>query len=479
MSENNLRARAKTGVLWGTVERFGTQGVQFLFSLILARLLSPSDYGIIAMPLIFLTIAQVFIDSGFANALIRKPDLRDEDLSTALYFSIIVGLFFYLLLYFTSPLIAEFYNTPILADILKVTALTTLFTPLCTVQQAILTKNVNFKVQARISIIGALVGGILGVGMALKGYGVWSLAVSQALTAFIRTVLLWIWTRWYPRSKWNHNSFKYLWGYGSKLLAAGILDTIYQNIYPLIIGKFYNANSLGFYTRAQQLAYLPTSNVYGIIRRVTFPLLSEIQEEEERLRSVFIKVLRISVYLMFSIMCFIAGASKPIITVLLTDKWSDSIIYLQILSIAMMFRPIDSLNLNLLTVKGRTDLFLKLEIIKKIAGVIILIISIFYGVLAICIGYLCYCFIEIIIDSYYSGKYYKLPLVLQLKAMMPHLLLASIIFASTFVLSSVLSNCYVSLTCDCIVTLLIFIVGSKLLKLKEYKDLLLLINRKK
>ena len=479
MSEPNLKQKAQKGVIWSAIERFSTQGVQFLFSIILARLLSPDDYGIIAMPLIFLAVAQVFIDSGFANALIRKPDLNEKDLSTALIFNVGVGVLCYIVLFIASPYIADFYNTPILSDILKVTSLSVLFTPLCTVQQAILTKSLNFKLQARVSVISAIVGGVIGVYMAYNGYGVWSLAVSQALTALMRVVLLWTWTKWYPNCGWSRFSFTYLWNYGSKLLFAGLIDTVYQNVYPLIIGKFYSAASLGYYTRAQQFAHLPTVNVYGIIRRVTFPLLSEIQNDRDTLVKVYLRILRISVFIMFPLMCFLAGSAKPIIIILLSEKWVDAIIFLQLLSFAMMWRPIDSLNLNLLTVTARTDLFLRLEIIKKVWGVIILFATIHWGVMAICIGYVFYSLSEIVIDSYYSGKTFSLGLFKQLRSIVPIIVMSAFILLTNLAVCYLVCNNYVSLSVNIFITISIVLVFCKVMKRDELNELLAMIKRMK
>lgn len=479
MSEQNLKQKAQKGVIWSAIERFSTQGIQFLFSIILARLLSPDDYGIIAMPLIFLAVAQVFIDSGFANALIRKPDLNEKDLSTALIFNVGVGILCYIVLFIASPYIADFYKTPILSDILKVTSLSVLFTPLCTVQQAILTKSLNFKLQARVSVISAIVGGTIGVYMAYNGYGVWSLAVSQTLTALMRVLLLWTWTKWYPNCGWSRCSFSYLWNYGSKLLFAGLIDTVYQNVYPLIIGKFYSAASLGYYTRAQQFAHLPTVNVYGIIRRVTFPVLSEIQNDRDRLAKVFLRILRISVFIMFPLMCFLAGSAKPIIIILLSEKWVDAIIFLQLLSFAMMWRPIDSLNLNLLTITARTDLFLRLEIIKKVWGIIILFATIHWGVMAICIGYVFYSLSEIVIDSYYSGKTYSLGLFRQLRNIVPIMVMSAFILLTNLAVCYFVSNNYISLSVNIFITISIVLVFSKVMKRDELNELFAMIKRKK
>ena len=239
MSEESLKNKTKYGLIWSSVERFGTQGIQFLFGVILARLLSPVEYGIIVMPMVFLALAQCFIDSGFSSALIRKQDINEEDYSTTFIFSIIVGSLCYIFLFLASPWIADFYGTPILSNILKVTALTVLINAMCVVQQTILTKKIDFKTQTYISITGAILSGIVGLWMAYNGFGVWSLVAQQVGSAAIRTILFLILVKWKVSFKWSQDSFLYLWGFGSKLLGVGIIETTYNNIQPIVIGKFY------------------------------------------------------------------------------------------------------------------------------------------------------------------------------------------------------------------------------------------------
>ena len=478
MADKSLKYRAKKGLIWSAVERFSTQGIQLIFSVILARLLSPSDYGIIAMPMIFLMIAQVFIDSGFANALIRKPDLTEKDLSTAFYFNILVGITCYLVLFISAPIIADFYETPILKDVLKVTALSTLFNPLCTVQQAILTKRIDFKTQANISVWCSLIGGIVGVYLAYTGYGVWALAFSQVVNSLLRIILLWTSTKWYPHTGWSMDSFHYLWNYGSKLLASGLLDTTYQNLYPLIIGKFYSAASLGYYTRAQHFAQMPSLTLSGILRRVTFPVLSELQDDDEKLGKGFERILRMTIFIIFPSMFIMIGSAKPLILFLLGEKWIDAVPFLQILSFALMWIPIDALNLNLLTIKGRTGLFLKLEILKKLIGIVLLIATIKMGLIWITCGYALYCFIEIITDSYYSGKFYNIGFFKQIRMMLPSLFLCLVIFFGTLCVNEVISVPIIALVIDLILSVLIILLISYLLKYKELNEVMTFIKQK-
>ena len=480
MQQESLKNKTQKGLAWSMIERFATQGVQFLFGIILARLLSPDDYGIIAMPLVFLAIAQCFIDSGFSGALIRKPELTENDLSTAFYFNIGVGVICYLILFFTSPLIADFYNTPILADLLKVTALATLFNPLCAVQQAILTKKIDFKTQAIVSLAGALVSGIVGLLMAYNGFGVWALVFQQVGGYVIRTVLLWMLCKWKPKRKWSWDSFHYLWGFGSKMLASGLLETIYSNIYPIVIGKYFSANDLGNYTRAQQFSNLPSSNVTGVLQRVTFPVLSSIQNEDERLARNYRKILKLSAFLIFPLMMMLSAVAGPLVRVLLTDKWEGCIILLQILCFSLMWYPIHAINLNLLTVKGRSDLFFRLEVIKKIMGVSIMVITIPHGIIWMVSGGIVSSMISLIINTYYTGKLIKVGYLKQMGDLLP-------VFGVAFVMWLVIHGCmflttniYAQLVMGCLVGCVVYIALAKLLLKSEWDDALSMVpNRLK
>lgn len=467
---DNLKQKTQKGLVWSFVERFSTQGIQFVFSVILARLLSPDDYGIIAMPLVFLSIAQCFIDSGFSGALIRKPDLTEDDLSTAFYFNIGVGTVCYLALFLASPLIADFYHTPVLADLLKVTALATLFNPLCAVQQAILTRKIDFRTQAVVSLSGAIVSGIVGLVMAYKGFGVWSLVCQQVGGNIIRTVLLWTMGRWVPKRRWSWESFRYLWGFGSKMLGSALLETTYNNIYPIVIGKFFSAGDLGNYTRAYQFASLPSSNVTGVLQRVTFPVLSTIQNEDDRLARNYRKILRLSAFLIFPMMLMLSAIADPLVRILLTDKWEGCIILLQIVCFSMMWYPIHAINLNLLTVKGRSDLFFRLEIAKKVVGVAIMCVTIPNGILWMVSGGIVGSMISLVINTYYTGKLIRVGYLEQMKDLLPifgvSLVMWLLIHASLWLTS----NLYIQLPLGILVGAIVYVVGAKWLLRSEWED---------
>lgn len=467
---DNLKSKTQKGLVWSFVERFATQGVQFLFGIILARLLSPEDYGTIAMPLVFLAIAQCFIDSGFSTALIRKPDLTEEDLSTAFYFNIGVGVICYFALFLTSPLIADFYNTPILTDLLKVTALATLFNPLCAVQQAILTRKIDFKTQAIVSLSGAIVSGSVGLVMAYSGYGIWSLVFQQVGGYVIRTILLWILGRWKPKRKWSWESFRYLWGFGSKMLGSALLDTTYNNIYPIVIGKFFSANDLGNYTRAQQFATLPSSNVTGVLQRVTFPVLSKIQNEDERLARNYRKILKLSAFLIFPMMLMLSAIADPLVRVILTDKWKGCIILLQIVCFSMMWYPIHAINLNLLTVKGRSDLFFRLEIFKKVCGVCVMCVTIPHGIIWMVSGGIVSSMIALVINTYYTGKLINVGYLRQMGDLLPIFGISFFMWLVIHVFLWLTSNIYIQLPLGIFAGLLVYIVCARVLLKSEWED---------
>lgn len=470
MTEQNLKSKTKKGLAWSIIERFATQGIQFLFSIILARLLSPDDYGVIAMPLVFLAIAQCFIDSGFSMALIRKPDLTEDDLSTAFYFNIGVGIVCYAILFVTSPLIADFYNTPILSDLLKVTALATLFNPLCAVQQAILTRKIDFKTQAIVSLSGAIVSGIIGLAMAYNGYGVWSLVFQQVGCYIIRTSLLWILGGWKPRKRWSWDSFHYLWGFGSKMLGAGLLDTTYNNIYPIVIGKFFSANDLGNYTRAQQFSTLPSSNITGVLQRVTFPVLSTIQNENERLARNYRKILKLSAFLIFPLMMMLSAIADPLVRVLLTDKWEGCIILLQIICFNMMWYPIHAINLNLLEVKGRSDLFFKLEVIKKIVGVSILCITIPHGIIWMVYGGIVGSLVSLIVNTHYTGKIIQVGFNIQMGDLLPIFVVSMVMWGIIHILNMYITNSCIQLVGGVLVGIIVYLILACIFLQSEMKE---------
>ncbi|MCD8236256.1 MAG: lipopolysaccharide biosynthesis protein [Prevotellaceae bacterium] len=443
MSE--IRRQTLSGVKWSAIERFSVQGIQFLLGLIIARILSPSDYGVVAVLGIFMAVSQSFIDSGFSNALIRKIDRMEVDFSTVFYFNIVVGIICYVIMYVAAPLIAVFFKQPLLTDITRVLSLNLFLSSLTVVQVAKLTIKIDFKTQGIINLVATLLSGALGVYWAWKGYGVWTLVYQSVTGSVIRTLLLWGLSRWRPQLVYSWKSFQNLFSYGSKLLASGLLHTVYSEMSTIAIGRYYTTEDLGNYARGQAFSSLPSSNITGILQRVTFPILARIQNEEEHLVEVYRKYIKLTSMCIFFLMVLLAALAKPLVLCVLTDKWSGAVIFLQIFCFAMMFDHICQLNLNLLQVKGRSVLFLKLEIIKKIIAVGILLVSIPWGVLAICISKIIYTQIAVYINTYYTGKLFYLGYMQQMRDFMPYLGLSLVACSLVWVLSLVVENNFVLL----------------------------------
>ena len=418
----SLKQKTFKGVIWSAVERFSTQGVQFLFGILLARLLTPNDYGMIAMLTIFMAVSQTFIDSGFGNALIRKPDRNEADKATVFFFNIFMAVACYGVIFLAAPLVAQFYKMPQLTDILRVLALNLIILAFGSIQRLNLTIDLNFKTLAKVSFVGAVVGGSAGLVCAYNGLGVWSLVVQQMTTMTTRVILFWTLVHWRPKTFFNKTSFKSMFGFGSKLLASGLLNTLYDNIYDLIIGKVFSASTLGNYSRASHFANFPSSNITGIFQRVTFPVLSKVQDDPEKLRKGYLKFLNMATLVIFPLMIGLAAVAKPFILLVLTDKWVEVILILQIICIAQMWYPVHAINLNILQVMGRSDLFLKLEIIKKIEGIIVLCITLPHGIIVMCFGQWFNACFGLVINTYYSGKLLNAGLLPQLKMYIPTIL---------------------------------------------------------
>ena len=478
MSEQTLKQATTKGLFWSSVERFSNQGVQFVFSIILARLLSPSDYGIIAMVTIFFAVAQSFVDSGFSNALVRKTDRVEEDLSTCFYFNIGVGIIAYIVLFLIAPLVANFYNQPILSPIIRITGLEVMLNSLCVVQQALFTIKIDFKSQAKITLSATVISGIVGIILAYQGYGIWALVWQGVASSIVRMGLLWLMSKWRPRTGFSKSSFNYLFGYGSKLLASGLLDTIYNNIYPIVIGKFYNPAQLGNYSRALGWAQLPSANITSILQRVTFPVLSAIQDDTLRLQNSYRRLLKLSAFIVFPLMMGLAAIASPLIRVILTAKWDGCVLYLQILCFALMLYPIHAINLNLLQVKGRSDIFLRLEIIKKIIGVVILIITIPLGITAMCLGMVFSSIICLIVNTYYTSRFIDVGLLTQLKDLRIILINSLVMGGGIYILTSFIDIEGLKLVMGIVIGFLLYFIGSFYFSKAELQEVISLIKKK-
>lgn len=476
---DSLKSKTVKGVMWSSIDRFTTQGISFVFSMLIARMLLPSDYGVIGMLTIFMAVSQCFINSGFGTALVRKNDRTEEDFCTVFYFNIVVACICYSLLFFASPYIARFYDLPLLESVTKVWGLNLIISSLAGIQDAQLTIAINFKSRAKISVITTLFTGVVGLWLAYRGYGVWALVFQTLSSNILRTILLWSIVRWMPKLIFSWQSFKGLFSFGSKLLASGLLETIYNNIYTLVIGKCFSASSLGVYSRADNLAQYPSSNITYVLQSVTFPVLSTIQDDEVRLSDAYKRFIRLSAFVVFPLMVGLAAVSDPFIRIVLTDKWEATIPFLQIICFALMWYPIHAINLNLLQVKGRSDYFLKLEVIKKILGVAILCVTIPLGLTAMCYGRVFSSVVCLGINTYYTDKIIGYGFTKQMRDLLPILIHTLVMGAIVFVIVCCLSSLWLQLIVSTLAGMAYYLIGAYLMKFDEVNELLLLIKRKK
>lgn len=479
MSES-LKQKTFKGTIWSAVEAFSVQGIQFVVMIFMARLLMPSDYGIVGMIAIFIAVCNSFINGGFSLALIRKQDRTAIDESSIFYFNIIVGILLYTLLFFCAPLIAQFYDEPLLTPVTRAVGLRLFFGSLSIVQNSLYSLRIDFKTQARASISGAAVSGIAGLSLAFLGFGVWALVIQQIVGQVINTSLLWFFSPWRPIRAFSFSSLKKMFGFGSKMLLSGLLDTIYRNIYSLIIGKVFSASYLGFYSRASGFSQLVSSNLTSIIQRVTYPVLCTLQNNDGSLRDGYSRMMRVTAFIIFPLMCGMAAVAKPMVVTLVGEKWLFSSVLLVPICLASMWYPIHAMNLNLLQVKGRSDLFLRLEIIKKVQGASVLFISVPLGLVAMCWFGLFNSFVALIINTYYTGKLINLGFFHQMRELFPTLILSLAMGVLVWLTISVLPIPDPALLIVGIIEGAAIYLGiAKLLRFPEFTEILSLIRRNK
>ncbi|MDU3075543.1 MAG: lipopolysaccharide biosynthesis protein, partial [Mixta calida] len=389
---------------WSALERIISQAMQLCIILFLARILGPEAFGIVALMMVFISIGQVFVDGGILVSLVRQESCSEDDYSTAFYFNVGVGFFAFLMLVCIAHPVAKFYNDSKVSYMLMTLGLSLIFNSLSIVQKARLTKTLDFKAQAKASICSVFLSGILSIILAFNNYGAWALVYQYVLMSFLNTSMLYFFSPWLPKGNFAKDSFKQLFGFSYKLLISGLIDSCYKNIYPVIIGKYFSSAQVGFFNQARQLSSIPAMTLTLIIQRVTFPVLSKVQKNHEELDSNYLLMLKIATATIFPVMLGISLVSDSLIWVILGKEWQESISYLAILSFAFAFYPIHAINLNLIHVKGRSDLFLKLELVKKSAATVILLLSLNFGLIGICISLLIMSLFELFANTYVTQK---------------------------------------------------------------------------
>jgi len=422
----NLRQKSINGMFWTVSERLSVQAVQLLVQILLARLLEPAQFGLIGMLIIFTAVAQSIMDSGFGSALIQKKDADQTDSSSIFFFNLFLGVILALVLYLAAPLIAQFYLQPELIPITRVLSLTLIINAFSLVQTSLLAKKMDFKTQMKISLLAVIMSGVIGIAMAYRGFGVWSLVAQMVSKSLFQAIFLWLFNDWRPTAAFNFSSLKSMFSFGSKLLISGLIDTIFNNIYQTFIGRVYSPSDLGFYSKAKSIETAAVQATSSSLGQVLFPSLVHLQDDVESLKKAYRKTIRLSLFLHFPLMIGLWAIADPLFRLLLTDKWVASIPYFQLLCIAGLLYPLHVLNLNILKVKGRSDLFLRLEIIKKATVILAIVLTYRHGIIVMLYGQIITSIISYLLNSYYSGHLINYSQWNQIKDLIPSFISAVI-----------------------------------------------------
>lgn len=472
MKQNNNKQKVLSNLIWRFAERSGAQLVGFIVSVVLARILDPNVYGTVALVTVFTTIFQVFVDSGLGNALIQKKDADNIDFSTVFYANILFCIVLYLIVFLISPFIAKFYNNNELIAITRVLGITVLISGVKNVQQAYVSRHLIFKKFFWATLVGTITAAIIGIVMALKGYGVWALVSQQLINLTIDTIMLWITVKWRPIKAFSIERLKELFSYGWKLMVSSVIDTVYKDVTQLVIGKVYTSSDLAFYNKGEQFPKLIVSNINTSIDSVLLPTLSNAQENKEHVRAMTRKSIKTSVYIMAPLMMGLAFCSNNIVSIVLTEKWISCVPYLIVFCITYMFFPIHTANLNAIKAMGRSDLFLKLEIAKKIIGIVLLLVTMKISVMAMAFSLLISSLFSQIINSWPNKKLLNYSYIQQLKDILPSIIIATAMGAIVYCFNLLHLGEIITLILQIITGAIIYILGSKLFKIDTFDYIL-------
>lgn len=431
--QQGLKEKTITGMIWSTVQKFGALLISFVANLVLARLLTPEDFGYIGMITVFIAVANTLVDGGFASALIQKKKPTNIDYSTIFYWNIILSVLFYIAIYLAAPSIAEFYKQPLLETILRIQGLVLFFNAFTIIQSNQLIKQLNFKKLAKLNLISTSLGSIVGIVMAFQGYGVWSLVAKLLITSLTQSILLWFFNSWRPLKIFSYESFKSLFKFGFLMLLSTLVETIYTNIQALIIGRAYSAKDLGFYSQADKLQKLPANSLSGIVNQVTYPVFAEMQNDLPRMKNGVKKSLKSVTYLNFPIMVLLIIIANPLLNLLLTDKWSESIPYFQILCLSGMLLTLNTTNTNIFKAIGRSDIYFFTQLGKRLLGLGLIFIGLQFGIKGMLYGIVCSSYLFFIINAYISGRNIQYGIVEQIKDIAPSYLISIVTGVLTYI----------------------------------------------
>lgn len=435
----SLRDKTISGVFWSFLQKIGDRGIQFFVTIILARLLTPEDFGLIGMLAIFIAISQSLVEAGFNKALIQKKDADEEDFSSVFYINLISSIILYLILYAGAPLIADFYSQPKLINLTRVLSLVFIFNAFGYVQETKLVKNIQFKKLMIIHLPSTLISGLVAIIMAYKGCGVWSIVAQRLVMRLIFVLQMWLYSPWKPLRVFNLQKAKLLFSFGSNLMIVGVIQTIYLNAYKVVIGKIYPANMLGYYENANSLASTPVSTIASVISGVTFPVFSTIQNDNKRLKSGYKKTIQQVLFILSPVLFLSIALAEPLFRLVLTEKWLPAVPFFQILCVGFIFSPLSRYNAELINIKGRSKLFLKLDLIKKIietAGIIISVL--FFDIWALIWFQSLFTIVKFLINGFYSGKFINYSTTEQLKDIMGILIIGGLNGILIYIMSNLI-----------------------------------------
>ena len=477
MSQQSLKDKTIKGTMWSAADAFLGQGVTFLIGIVLARMLSPYEYGLIGICLIFNTVLNGIVDSGFSNALIRKKDCTDDDYNTMFLTNLGISIVLYGLLFVSSPLVAHFFGREELIILVRATGLVLLFNALSITQVTILTKRIDFKTKTKASLISAILSGIVGIAMAYIGYGVWALVGQMLSKQLLYTLCLWMLNKWWPKFKFSASSFRYMWGFGWKLLVSGLLNNIWIQLYQVVVGKFYSPSTLGQYTRSREYASIFSSNLSSIIQRVSYPVLSEIQDDKHRMVEGYRRVIKMTMFVTAICMTSLGAVAEPLIYCLIGPQWHEAATYLPLICISMSLYPLHSINLNMLQVLGRSDIFLYLEIIKKIIGIIPICIGIFVDIYWMLFASILIGFVSLYLNSWYTGKALSYTFWKQLRDIAPSFGIAFAIAISVYFFKYLPISNWGILPIQIVVGMVVCVAICRKSQLEEYNEVNIIIRK--
>lgn len=477
----SLKKQTFSGLIWTFADVFLLRGTSFAATIVLARLLGPTDFGLIGMIAIFIAIGTCLIESGLSASLIRDKDAGDKDYSTVFYLNIATSFFVYVILFICAPFISDFYKEPILTTIIRLYCLNFITIALSAVQVALLNKNMQFKKLMQLNLPGTLIGVTVGITMGYLGYGVYSIVWMYLITQAIQTILLWMFSDWKPSLIFSMQSMKYHYKFGYKLLLSGLLDTLFKNIYNILIGKFYPVKYLGYYDRAYTLSEYPVMTISGIVGKVSYPLMAQIQDQTEKVSKVYKQMIQITFFVVCPLMIGAAAISKPLFLLFLGKEWLQAAVFFKIICLASILYPIHAFNITVLKVYGRSDLFLKLEIIKKVIAVLGVIAAFQFGIYGLIWSSVVLSFISLVINTHYSSGMINYTTKNQLLDMLPVLIVSGFMYGvMTFLLQVLESNSlYVQIILSSIAGFLVYVLINFIIKATPFMLVLKIIKERK